>query len=457
MLFHVLVILLFGDTGTGVQGGKRLWSAMTVSLQQMLPGDDGGGTLTRTAPRITQREAARPVRRPLDIPSPTTAAAEARAIDAAAPPTESSAPPPEETPSAPAPAPTQITPRFIAKETPEPTSTFVVPPPSTIEETAKTAPVVPAPVEPQVVAAPKLEPIAPLTPLAAPKAQADVAIPSQLKLREQREALPALAPVTPMATTPNERAYVPRSETLPKLAPLAAPVPTAEIGKIEQSFTAPVAPLPTLAPIAAPAATSMVPAKIERELMTPNLPLPKLAPVTALPATNVAPNKIDREFVPPAVEAVPVAPTRDAPAATAQPDARAARTPASEARTAPDVASTPSASPSARSGDGGNSEEDGLSRDRPRIPSAPGSPSNKPDLSLDTLRQRARDLAAQGTGPRTVLPFPTSPKPPPKTKAQQAFDKALQRPDCKDAYADMGLAAVVPLVWDSVTNKGCKW
>ena len=138
-------------------------------------------------------------------------------------------------------------------------------------------------------------------------------------------------------------------------------------------------------------------------------------------------------------------------------DARATRTPASEARTAPDVTSTPSASPSTRSGDGGNSEEDGLSRDHPRIPSAPGSPSNKPDLSLDTLRQRARDLAAQGTGPRTVLPFPTSPKPPPKTKAQQAFDKALQRPDCKDAYADMGLAAVLPLVWDSVTNKGCKW
>ena len=447
MLFHVLVILLFGDTGTGVQGGKRLWSAMTVSLQQMLPGDDGGGTLTRTAPRITQPEAARPVRRPLDIPSPTTAAAEARAIDAAAPPTESSVPPPEETPPAPAPAPTQITPRFIAKETPEPTSTFVVPPPSTIEETAKTAPIVPAPVEPQVVAAPKLEPIAPLTPLAAPKAQADVANPSQLKLREQREALPALAPVTPMATAPSERAYVPRSETLPKLAPLAAPVPTAEIGKIDQSFTAPVAPLPTLAPIAAPAATSMVPAKIERELMTPNLPLPKLAPVTALPSTNIAPNKIDREFVPPAVEAAPVAPTRDAPAATAQPDAR----------TAPDVASTPSASPSTRRADGGNSADDALSRDRPRIPTAPDSPSNKPDLSLDTLRQRARELAAQGTGPRTVLPFPTSPKPPPKTKAQQAFDKALQRPDCKDAYADMGLAAVLPLVWDSVTNKGCKW
>ena len=306
--------------------------------------------------------------------------------------------------------------------------------------------------------APKLEPIAPLTPLAAPKPQVDVAIPSQLKLREQREALPTLAPVTPMATTPSERAYVPRSETLPKLAPLAAPAPTAEIGKIENTLTAPVAPLPTLAPIAAPAADSMVPATIDRELMTPNVPLPKMVPVTALPATNVAPNKIDREFVPPAVEAAPVAPTRDAPANTAQPDTPATRAPTNDVRAKPDATTTPSSSPSVtpstRIGDGA---DDALSRDRARIPSASGTPSSKPDLSLDTLRQRARDIAAQGTGPRTVLPFPTSPKPPPKTRAQQAFDKALQRPDCKDAYADMGLAAVVPLVWDSVTNKGCKW
>ena len=37
-----------------------------------------------------------------------------------------------------------------------------------------------------------------------------------------------------------------------------------------------------------------------------------------------------------------------------------------------------------------------------------------------------------------------------------AIDKA-QKPDCRDAYAAMGLLAVVPLVASTAGNGGCRW
>ena len=40
---------------------------------------------------------------------------------------------------------------------------------------------------------------------------------------------------------------------------------------------------------------------------------------------------------------------------------------------------------------------------------------------------------------------------------EKIFDKALKRPDCNEAYSDLGLAAVIPLVRDAVKDGGCKW
>ena len=78
-------------------------------------------------------------------------------------------------------------------------------------------------------------------------------------------------------------------------------------------------------------------------------------------------------------------------------------------------------------------------------------------INLDSVRQRAREIDREGSAPRTLLPFNVKPKLDTRTKEQQAFDKAFNRPDCRDAYAGMGLAAVVPLILDSVSEKGCKW
>ena len=90
-------------------------------------------------------------------------------------------------------------------------------------------------------------------------------------------------------------------------------------------------------------------------------------------------------------------------------------------------------------------------------PPSATAPGSAPRIDLDSVRQRAREIAREGMGARTLLPFDVKGKEAIKRKEQQAFDKALKRPDCRDAYAGMGLAAVVPLLWDAVSEKGCKW
>jgi hypothetical protein len=48
------------------------------------------------------------------------------------------------------------------------------------------------------------------------------------------------------------------------------------------------------------------------------------------------------------------------------------------------------------------------------------------------------------------------PVPPKKSKMEQAIEKA-RKPDCRDAYKDLGLAAVVPLVANEFGEGTCRW
>jgi hypothetical protein len=95
----------------------------------------------------------------------------------------------------------------------------------------------------------------------------------------------------------------------------------------------------------------------------------------------------------------------------------------------------------------------GPRRDTPATPAK--------SLDLDAARKSAREgsneTRSERSGPRTLLPFPTAPKPAVKSDITKIFDKALKRPDCKEAYSDMGLAAVIPLVRDAIKQDGCKW
>jgi hypothetical protein len=84
-----------------------------------------------------------------------------------------------------------------------------------------------------------------------------------------------------------------------------------------------------------------------------------------------------------------------------------------------------------------------------------GAPST-PRIDLDSARQRAREIASEGRNTMFALPGP--PKPELKSREQQIFDKALKEPDCRNAYADMGLLAIAPLLWSSVApERKCKW
>jgi len=156
-------------------------------------------------------------------------------------------------------------------------------------------------------------------------------------------------------------------------------------------------------------------------------------------------------FAPSAVTATPAA----GDASPAAPSPRTAERPRDDVPPAARVGPAPAGRDPAGSA---ATESDIFTRRGAGPPGSPGAGDPAPRIDLDQVRRRARELAGESAGPRTLLPFPTV-KPPEDTrsKTQQAFDKALKRPDCRDVYAAMGLAAVVPLVLDAVTEKGCKW
>jgi hypothetical protein len=59
------------------------------------------------------------------------------------------------------------------------------------------------------------------------------------------------------------------------------------------------------------------------------------------------------------------------------------------------------------------------------------------------------------TGQRGVLSL-LPPPPERKSKLGDDIDKA-GKPDCRTAYAQNGLLAVIPLAVDAARDKGCKW
>jgi hypothetical protein len=95
---------------------------------------------------------------------------------------------------------------------------------------------------------------------------------------------------------------------------------------------------------------------------------------------------------------------------------------------------------------------------KPRGDAAPApDPAPAPRLDLEATRQRAREIASDGSAYRGFVPaIPPPPAVDRKSKLADAIDKA-QKPDCRDAYAAMGLLAVPALVVSTVGNGGCRW
>jgi hypothetical protein len=480
ILLHVLMIALFGDTvGGGPTRGERLWGSLSVSMQQLLPdrgvqskpepGTDlnpSGAALLRRSGGLANESGARPTtERPLAPDA--TGNRDITQIDPASTAAEPAQPIIETETAAPAAA-LQPLP-FIAKETDKPVTNFVVPPARADRATAP--------------ASELAVPLTPMAPVAAPEA--------------------VLSPKF-------EREFVPKVEPLPRLTPItpsAAPE-TVPSTKIRRDFAPPLEQRPREVPIVPPPALERLPVpKIERELLPPPKPLPREAPLPAPPSPldRIAPSRIDRQFAPPTElkvpePAVPPPVPLDRIAPPTQADREFAPPPAPRLREAPSPTVLPERSPApanernvrpapeavsprntgATSSDSSPRPDPGAaSRAQPSEPPSPASansdplgdllkpgarelsrpaPATAPKLDLDSLKRQAREAAREGNGPRTLLPFPTiSGKPEVKNKVQEAFDKALKRPDCKDAYSSMGLAAVIPLVRDAVKDDGCKW
>lgn len=417
LLLHVLVVLLFGDANDGGERrGVQLWGAFRATLVSGA-GETGPGLKidhalsARRPPDNSPSIASMPARGAPILPA--SSPAEVPAI------TQDGAPP---APLVPGKSPTAEVLPYIAREVVKSESTFVVPPPTSIPEVV--APVADRRVLPPLLPLQTVEPVAEPKPL--------------------REITPYIAPK-------------PREET-PVMSPLLPLPPTA----IERE-SAPAQLLPRILPVApTPALTPLTPAKIEREYTPIAEPLPRLPAVTppASEPTPLAPARIQREYAPiaeplaPLVPVVPPTAERElvpyvAPAAIQRKTA---------SRNESELAPPPGWVPDARAAISAAPTDPLASRRGLTAPSLSSTPAPAaPRLDLDAIRNRARNMPSEGSGPRTVFQFPTPPPQAIKSKDAKIFDKALKRPDCRDAYAGLGLAAVVPLVADAITNKGCKW
>ena len=74
---------------------------------------------------------------------------------------------------------------------------------------------------------------------------------------------------------------------------------------------------------------------------------------------------------------------------------------------------------------------------------------------MEAARQRAREIASETTSTRGILPA-LPPPPERQSKESHALEKAV-KPDCRTAYAGMGLLAVPVLVASTIGDGGCRW
>ena len=450
MLLHMLVVLMFGTaTMGGARRGDGWQGPLDVTLRQLYPEHGSGFTL---APGDeAQPPGAALLRRMEGATKSPVASKQVETAAPTVPPETTSAP----RASAPSPPPAEV--REAVPEislSPRPTPT------DTLPRLDRTAPEeVDKPLVAPVVTPPKVAPPAP-----------------EREVAPRDFTLPPVAPLERIVPPKLERQLAPPIELRPREIPVAPREPPVEFKPREEET-------PITAPI-----EKTAPVKVEREQAPPVEAKPRDVPVPqAVPIERVAPARIERTLSPPIELPAPpkapmeaVAPARALPTPTPAPARESARTVQTEVQTevqpaaqpAPRVApvdvapaGVPGRSPAARTetpagGDrirfGAPSVEDeifGTKRDAPATePVAP------PAVTVESMKKRAREIAAEGAGSRGVLNL--IPPPPPVEKRDKLAEDIAKaaKPDCRTAYAGLGILAVVPLVASSVgSNGGCNW
>jgi hypothetical protein len=431
-LLHTLLVLLFGDATGGRQDGSG-WArsfVATIERAASLPMPfalPGGSRSTRAS--------AGPVEGPtLSTPTPDLPVLppEAVPVVSSAPQTAVETIKPVEIEKIPA----------IAIDTPGANSPFSVAP-------IAIAPIVAAPIPPATTASP---PAAVAIPTIS-------AVDAPTVKRDNTEFAIYVPPIVERATITPPKLLVPAT---PTLAPIEKP-------KVDRDFATytppPVVVTPPPVPVAAvPAGVLADTRTTSQDMLVPTPAVPSSLGPIAEPATPLKPieAKPIEPLKPTAANVQPesyrprdVETTAQSTATTATAAKEVERAPATPARVERGLPSAPTpAAPLTPSGVGPSAI---FNAPLPPPPTQVPPASTAPRLDLDALRRQAREVAREGSGPRTLMPFPTVAKEATKKDMEKIFDKALKRPDCKEVYADLGLAAVVPLVRDAVKDGGCKW
>ena len=249
--------------------------------------------------------------------------------------------------------------------------------------------------------------------------------------------------------------------------PIAIPAPVERVSVPERKVDmapAPELPPPVeLAPIEIPAVPipPVTPPVVNPLMEAPVIPVP----AEAKPAETIQPAATQPVAKPPVeVPAIPVpaSPSVTPDIVTPSTDSRAPsitdRIPASPPPLNPesrirDTTSPPTPSQRTPAGPKG-AEPSSPFRSGPRVAPAEEYDPTKPSIDLEAAKKRATEIAREGTGQRAIFALPVPAKP--KNKMEDAIEKA-RKPDCRKAYADMGLLAVVPLIANEFGEGNCRW
>ncbi len=294
---------------------------------------------------------------------------------------------------------------------------------------------VPAPeLLPAVVPTPPAADLAPTPRIEIPRIEVPVVPVPSYEGTARPDVEPSLAKPVEVARPIRRRVapVVPAAPAIEGAAPMAAP-------RLEQPVE--VAPVAVPAPPPRPA-TVAVPVIAAPALQEAISPAPAVAPALA-PPVEVKP--VRPEYAPPPV----ASPSRAAPPVASPQPAATPREAAPSRPPARDADAARREAPPAR----GDSPIFNNRREPPADAAPPGS---GPGIDLEAARARARAVAREGTGNRALLPFAMPPAPERKTRMEDAIEKA-RKPDCKDAYKDLGLLAVVPLIANEFGEGNCRW
>ncbi len=336
-----------------------------------------------------------------------------------------------------------------------------------LERGARTSLLRPVPAEqPPVVKDPPKPVVAPPPARVQPPPDLDAALlqskPSPLPEPIVAPRITPIVPTVKPATVPVVSPIAPASADLmpaPRVEPIARPVPVVPAPMLEfaprpaldpamaPSISLPPAPIPDTA-IPAPLSERTAPAAVPALLTPPLLAPPLEVPVIPAPLLPSQASPVVSPVLAPPVEVAPLAPR----AATAAPPAASAP---SIPQTTPSERTVPRATDSPAAGSRSSRDSPIFDNRKPAAPRVP-LPGTGPRIDLDAARATAREVAREGRGNRSLLPFPMPPPPERKTKEQIAIENA-RKPDCRDAYKGLGLLAVIPLLANEIGEGSCRW